>query len=96
MYILEGSVESEGNVYEPKRILVAKDASLCEFTIGENTTIYIFGGEPFPEERFMFWNFVASDKEMLEEAKQRWQDQLFPKIEGETGFVPLPVIGKVS
>jgi redox-sensitive bicupin YhaK (pirin superfamily) len=75
---------------------VAKDASLCEFTIGENTTIYIFGGEPFPEERFMFWNFVASDKEMLEEAKQRWQDQLFPKIEGETGFVPLPVIGKVS
>lgn len=43
----EGAIESEGNVYAPKQLFVAKDSTLCEFTIQENSTIYIFGGEPF-------------------------------------------------
>lgn len=91
LYILEGAIESEGNVYEPKQLLVARDSTLCEFTIHENSTIYIFGGEAFPEERFIDWNFVASDKVLIEEAKQKWMDQTFDKIEGdETEFIPYP------
>lgn len=90
IYILEGSITNEGNTYEPKRILVAKEKSLCEFTIEANTTIYIFGGEPFAEERFIYWNFVATSKERIESAKQKWIEQSFPKIQGETGFIPLP------
>ncbi|HRB73329.1 MAG TPA: pirin-like C-terminal cupin domain-containing protein, partial [Flavobacterium sp.] len=61
-----------------------------EFEMAANTTVYIFGGEAFPEERFIFWNFVASSKELIEEAKERWQKQEFPKVPGETEFVPLP------
>lgn len=90
LYILEGEVESEENVFGPKQLLVAKNSSLCEFEIAENSTIYIFGGQPFPEERFIYWNFVSSSKELLEKAKQRWIDQKFDKVPGETEFVPLP------
>lgn len=91
LYILEGAIESEGNVYEPKQLLVARDSTLCEFTMHENSTIYIFGGEAFPEERFIDWNFVASDKALIEEAKQKWMDQTFDKIEDdETEFIPYP------
>lgn len=91
LYILKGAIESEGNIYEPKQLLVAKDSSLCEFTIQENSTIYIFGGEPFSEERFIDWNFVSSDKELIAEAKQKWKDQAFDKIEGdETEYIPYP------
>lgn len=91
LYILEGSIESDGNVYKPKQLLVADDASLCEFTIAANSTIYIFGGEPFPEERFIDWNFVSSSKELIAEAKQKWIDQKFEKIKGdEVDFVPYP------
>lgn len=90
MYILEGNIESEGERFEPKRILVAKDSSLCEFTMEANTTIYVFGGEAFPEERFIYWNFVASRQELIDKAKKDWQEQTFPKIPGETEFVPLP------
>ncbi|PLK45228.1 pirin family protein [Emticicia sp. TH156] len=90
IYILEGGIETEGNSYEPKRILVAKDNKLCEFTLKPNSTIYIFGGEPFEEERFIYWNFVATSKEIIENAKTRWKEQSFPKIEGETGYIPLP------
>lgn len=91
LYILEGSVKSEDTIFEPKQILVAKESTLCEFEMGENSSVYIFGGEAFPEERFIYWNFVATDKAMIEEAKERWTKQAFPKIPGETGFVPLPV-----
>jgi redox-sensitive bicupin YhaK (pirin superfamily) len=90
LYILEGSIESEGNVFEPKQLLVAKDSKLCSFEMAENTTIYIFGGDPFPEERIIYWNFVASTKELIEKAKEKWLAQTFNKVPGETEFVPLP------
>lgn len=90
LYILEGSIESEGNTFGPKQILIAKDSKLCTFEIAENTTIYIFGGEPFPEERIIYWNFVASTKELIEKAKEKWLAQTFDKVPGESEFVPLP------
>lgn len=95
LYIMEGGIESEGNSYGSKQILVAKDSTLCEFTIEANSTIYIFGGEPFPEERFIDWNFVSSSKELIEEAKQKWNAQQFDKIKGdELEFVPYPTLKK--
>lgn len=94
MYILEGAIENEGFIYEPKQLLVAKNSSLCEFVIQENTTICIFGGEPFPEERLINWNFVSSFREKIEEAKYNWLEQNFPEVAGETDFVPLPEQGK--
>lgn len=90
LYILSGEISSEGNTYGPKQLLVAKDSKICTFTIGENTTVYLFGGEPFPEERFIEWNFVSSDKELIKAAKLKWLNQTFPKVSGETDFVPLP------
>ncbi len=90
LYILEGSVISEGHAYGPKQILIAKDSTLCSFETTDNTTVFIFGGEPFPEERFIYWNFVSSDREVIEKAKQDWLEQRFPPVPGETEFVPLP------
>ncbi|MES2416801.1 MAG: pirin family protein [Bacteroidota bacterium] len=90
LYILEGAVETDGHTFLPKQLLVAKDSTLCEFTMQENTTLYIFGGTPFPEERFIYWNFVASSKELIEAAKEKWLAQEFDPVPGETEFVPLP------
>lgn len=90
LYILEGSIESEGTTFGPKELLVAKNSRLCEFIINANTTIYFFGGEPLPEERFIYWNFVATDHQLIDEAKQRWLNRQFEPVPGETDFVPLP------
>ncbi|MFN3918533.1 MAG: pirin family protein [Flavobacteriales bacterium] len=94
MYILEGGVKIDGNCFGPKQILVANNSKLCEFEVDANTTVYIFGGEAFPQERFIYWNFVASDKKLIEKAKMRWVNQEFAKVSGETEFVPLPPIKK--
>ncbi len=97
MYVLDGTVNMEGKEFGTKQLLVAKNATLCEFEMNENSTVYLFGGEPFPEQRYIFWNFVSSDKSVIEQAKQDWQEQnleAFPKVIGdEDEFVPLPDSG---
>ena len=90
LYILEGGIVSDGNRFGPKQLLIAKDAQICSFEMEESSTVYLFGGEPFPEERFIHWNFVHSDKKKIEQAKADWEEGRFPKIEGETGGVPIP------
>ena len=91
LYILEGEVDSNGFTYGPKQILITLDAHLCTFEMKAGSTVYIFGGEPFPEERFISWNFVASDKSTIDEAKEKWINHEFPKVPGDDGYVPLPV-----
>lgn len=94
LYILEGSINADGHNYGKKQILVAKDSTLCSFEMEPDTTIYIFGGNPFDEERHIHWNFVNSDKDVIEKAKKDWKDQntdAFPKVIGdEDDYVPLP------
>ncbi len=90
LYILSGSVTTEGNTYGPSQILVAKDSKLCDITLGDDTVVFIFGGEPFPEKRYIHWNFVSSSLELIEKAKEKWKAQQFGQIRGETEFMPLP------
>lgn len=91
LYILEGSIHKDEHSFGPKQILVAKQDSLCEFTIEKGSTIYIFGGNPFPEERFIHWNFVSSNKSTIEQAREDWKAQRFDKIPGDADdYVPLP------
>lgn len=95
LYILEGAVEIEGRILEPKQLIVAKEPSLCSFKMKAGSKIFLFGGEPFPEERYIHWNFVSSSREKIEQAKLNWYHQnteAFPKvIDDEVEYVPLPV-----
>jgi len=90
LYILEGTITTEDQIYNSQQILVAKNNISCELILSENTTIYIFGGMPFPEPRYIDWNFVSSDKNLLKQARSDWKNQLFPKIKNESGYIPLP------
>ena len=50
----------------------------------------ILGGAPLDGERHIWWNFVHSDPTRIERAKADWAEGRFPKIPGETEFIPLP------
>ena len=90
LYILEGSISNDGHEYGAKQILITLEAELCSFEMAANTKVYIFGGTAFPEKRYIYWNFVSTSKDTIEQAKADWQAQRFPKVPGETKFVPLP------
>lgn len=88
--IVKGSVTACGDRIEAGNLLIAKPGADCGIEIAAGSHILIFGGEPFPEERHIFWNFVSSSKDQIEKAKSEWAEDRFPKIEGETGRIPLP------
>lgn len=70
-------------VFEPGARLVVEAASDVEFML--------FGGEPIDGPRLMWWNFVSSDRERLQDARTRWENGHFPLIPGDdVEFVPAP------
>ena len=57
---------------------------------GSDAHFVVIGGEPLDGHRFMSWNFVSSSKERILQASEDWEAQRFPKVPGETEFIPLP------
>jgi redox-sensitive bicupin YhaK (pirin superfamily) len=90
LYVVEGSIENQGNSFGSKQLLITKEAHLCNFNIKRGSHVFLFGGNPFEEERFIYWNFVSSSKERIEQAKAQWAAHKFPKVPGDDGYVPLP------
>lgn len=51
----------------------------------------LLGGEAFASERHVWWNFVSSSKERIEQAKADWFEGRFPVVPGDSDeFIPLP------
>ena len=89
-YIAKGSIEISGNTYGDGQMLVFNKSEDPIITAKENTTLMLLGGEPLGE-RHIWWNFVSSRRERIEQAKADWKEGrilLPPKDNKE--FVPLP------
>lgn len=89
-YIAKGSVEIAGVTYHPGQMLVFNKAVDPFILAKENTTLMLLGGEPLGE-RFIWWNFVSSRKERIEQAKEDWKNGriILPPNDNKE-FIPLP------
>ena len=89
-YIVKGSVEVAGVTYPAGQMLVFTTGSDPRILAKENTTLMMLGGEPLGE-RFIWWNFVSSRKERIEQAKEDWKSGriILPPNDNKE-FIPLP------
>jgi redox-sensitive bicupin YhaK (pirin superfamily) len=90
IYVTKGSVEVSGRTYNSGQMLVFTKTADPVILSNEATTLMLLGGEPLGE-RYIWWNFVSSRKERIEQAKADWKEGrilLPPKDNHE--FVPLP------
>lgn len=88
--IVKGAVNACEERIEQGHMLVSKVEDACEIHIEKGSHLLLFGGEPFPEERFINWNFVATSKEKLEEARNKWKNLDFDLIPDGGNIVRLP------
>jgi len=89
-YVVNGSIEVNGQTYRPGQMLVVTPGSEQTLRALEPTTVMLLGGEPLGE-RHIFWNFVSSRRERIEQAKADWKAgriKLPPNDDKE--FIPLP------
>jgi redox-sensitive bicupin YhaK (pirin superfamily) len=92
MYVVSGSVEivgQEGSFGKDQLVVFQPQAEIV-IKASEASRLMLLGGEPFPEERHIFWNFVSSSRERIEQAAEDWSERRFPGIVGEDEFMPLP------
>ena len=91
IYVIEGVVDIAGDKFEPGRLLVFKPGDAAIITAVNNTHFVIVGGAPMDGPRHIWWNFVSSRKERIEQAKADWKAGHFDKVPGdEIEFIPLP------
>ena len=89
-YIVKGSIEVSGITYTDGKMLVFSKGDDPVIIAKENTTLMLLGGEPLGE-RFIWWNFVSSRKERIEQAKEDWkQGRIILPPNDNKEFVPLP------
>ena len=88
--IVEGAITACDEKVRKGNILVSKVEDTCTMNLEPNTHLLLFGGEPFPEERHIYWNFVSSSKDKIETAKKDWKDKTFPMMKNDDTYVPLP------
>jgi len=91
IYVLEGAVEIAGETFPSDRLLVFRpdDEIVVEAQTGAH--FMLFGGAALGSRRYIWWNFVSSSKERIEQAKEEWRTGRFDIVPGdEEEFIPLP------
>lgn len=90
VYVAKGKVEVNGQFYGEGQMLVFSKGVDPKITAAENAILLLMGGEPVGE-RFIWWNFVSSSRERIEQAKEDWkQGRIMLPPNDNKEFIPLP------
>jgi redox-sensitive bicupin YhaK (pirin superfamily) len=91
LYLLSGQVRSAGKTFDHTQMIIFKKNRQIRLHIESKARFILLGGDPLDGPRFIWWNFIASSQDRIEQAKQDWKDGRFPKIPGDSEeFIPLP------
>jgi len=88
--VVTGEVLVGTDYVKAGEMLISETDNECCMDLSEGTRVLLFGGEPFPEARHLYWNFVSSRPERIEQAKKDWEAKKFPKVPGDDTYIPLP------
>lgn len=92
VYVVSGEVEVIGQTgsFSTGELVVFQPGAEVVLRARGAARLMLLGGEPFPEGRNIFWNFVSSSRDRIEQAKEDWKAQRFAPVPGDSEFIPLP------
>ncbi len=90
VHVSIGGISVAGTSYGESDLLVLREGDSVTLTAEQPSRLMLLGGAPLDAPRQMWWNFVSSSKERIEQAKADWQADRFGKVPGESEFIPLP------
>jgi redox-sensitive bicupin YhaK (pirin superfamily) len=90
LYLVEGTVAIDGEEFAPGRLLVLRPATEIVATARSAARLMLLGGALLDGPRHVWWNFVSSSHDRIEQAKADWQAGRFPAVPGDSEFIPLP------
>jgi hypothetical protein len=90
IYLVDGEVEIAGDRFEGPRLLIFRPGDRITVNATTPARMMFLGGDALEGPRHIWWNFVSSSKERIEQAKQDWKSGRFAHVPDETEFIPLP------
>ena len=93
--LVSGEGELDGEPLKPLTLYVLKPGHQARLSSADGARAMLMGGQAFSTRRYVYWNFVSSSREKINEAKDDWKAQRFPLIPGDDQeYIPLPEVPK--
>ncbi len=89
-YVVEGELQVDGARFGPGEMPIFRPGAELILSAASSTRLLLLGGAPLDGQRHIFWNFVSSSPERIEQAKEDWRAKRFAPVPQETEFIPLP------
>jgi redox-sensitive bicupin YhaK (pirin superfamily) len=91
IYVAEGEVAIAGDTFAASQLLIFRPGDRITVKAVQPARLMFLGGTALEGPRYIWWNFVSSRKERIEEAKEEWKTGRFAIVPGDaTEFIPLP------
>jgi redox-sensitive bicupin YhaK (pirin superfamily) len=90
VYVLGGEVTVDNEPLSPTELTVLEGNSGASLAAASEAHIMLCGGARLDGRRTIWWNFVSSSRQRIEQAKRDWNEGRFAPVPGETEFIPLP------
>jgi redox-sensitive bicupin YhaK (pirin superfamily) len=90
VYVVSGNIELDGQAVSDGVLAVLKNGASASVSAPGGAHLMICGGDTLEGKRIVWWNFVSSSRERLEQAKRDWKEGDFDDVPGEPDFIPLP------
>ena len=91
IYVLDGTVDISGDHFPSDRLLVFRPGDEIVVSSRQGAHFMLFGGASLASKRYIWWNFVSSSQERIEQAKEEWRTGRFDIVPGDAEeFIPLP------
>ena len=90
VYLVEGEIDILGDRFQSGRLLVFKPGDRISLTALTPSRLAVLGGAAMDGPRHIWWNFVSSRQERIDQAKADWKAGRFDVVPGESEFIPLP------
>jgi redox-sensitive bicupin YhaK (pirin superfamily) len=91
--LVGGEATLDGQALEMFALYVLRPGHEARLSSGNGGRLMLMGGEAFSTRRYVFWNFVSSSRDRLNQAKADWKALRFPLIPGDDKeYIPLPEV----
>lgn len=90
IYLVDGTIAIAGDIFEGPRLLVFRPGDAITVKAVTPARMMFLGGTALEGPRYIWWNFVSSSRERIEQAKEDWKQARFGAVPDESEFIPLP------
>ncbi len=93
--LVGGEAELDSEMLKPFALYILRPGHAARLSSANGGRLMLMGGEAFTSRRYVFWNFVSSSRDRIDQAKEEWKAQRFPLIPSDDSeYIPLPEVPK--